>query len=168
MRMRVEDDRLVRGRGRFVDDLAQPKQAFGFFVRSLVAHGALSKLDTSRAEAAPGVLATLLQVPGGRSQERCRRVKRPPFAGRAELVRCNCCETVSRLRESRRRPLAASLRRARNADARAIVFGLAFAKRAAAMGAHGSARIVTTNCKAQARRLRKCNHVALSVSQLCG
>jgi carbon-monoxide dehydrogenase large subunit len=54
--MRVEDDRLVRGRGRFADDVAQQRQAVAFFVRSSVAHATLKKIDVSRAQAAPGVL----------------------------------------------------------------------------------------------------------------
>src|SRR5687768_11907507 len=54
--MRVEDDRLVRGRGRFADDVSQPGQAVGIFVRSSVAHATLKKIDVSRAQAAPGVL----------------------------------------------------------------------------------------------------------------
>ena len=57
--MRVEDDRLVRGRGRFADDLNQPRQAVGWFVRSSVAHATIARLDVAQARAAPGVLRVL-------------------------------------------------------------------------------------------------------------
>ncbi|SET68349.1 xanthine dehydrogenase family protein molybdopterin-binding subunit [Oceanicella actignis] len=53
---RKEDDRLLRGKGRFVDDLSLPGQVFAHVARSPVAHGRLSALDLSAARAAPGVL----------------------------------------------------------------------------------------------------------------
>jgi len=57
--MRVEDDRLLRGQGRFADDLDQPRQAFAFFLRSPLAHANLRKVDVSKARTAPGVLRVL-------------------------------------------------------------------------------------------------------------
>ena len=45
--MRVEDDRLVRGRGRFADDVVQRNQAIGLFVRAPVAHAEIVKLDVT-------------------------------------------------------------------------------------------------------------------------
>jgi carbon-monoxide dehydrogenase large subunit len=57
--IRVEDDKLVRGRGRFVDDDDSANRAFGFFVRSPHAFARITKIDASEARKAPGVLAVL-------------------------------------------------------------------------------------------------------------
>ncbi|MGA8399209.1 MAG: xanthine dehydrogenase family protein molybdopterin-binding subunit [Stellaceae bacterium] len=56
---RREDLRLVRGRGRFSDDLNLPGQAYAVFVRSPHAHALIRSLDAAAAEATPGVLAVL-------------------------------------------------------------------------------------------------------------
>jgi carbon-monoxide dehydrogenase large subunit len=56
---RVEDDPLVRGLGRFVEDAPQPNQAHAVFVRSPHAHARITSIDTEAARAAPGVLAVL-------------------------------------------------------------------------------------------------------------
>jgi aerobic carbon-monoxide dehydrogenase large subunit len=53
---RREDLRFLTGRGRYTDDINLRGQAFAWFVRSQVAHGKLNKVDTSAAEAMPGVL----------------------------------------------------------------------------------------------------------------
>src|SRR6185503_11891789 len=45
--IRVEDDILVRGRGRFVDDDDSANRAYGFFVRSPHAFARIKKVDTS-------------------------------------------------------------------------------------------------------------------------
>lgn len=47
---------LVRGAGRFTADIDFPDQAWAAFVRSPHAHADISRLDTSRAMAMPGVL----------------------------------------------------------------------------------------------------------------
>jgi aerobic carbon-monoxide dehydrogenase large subunit len=57
--IRVEDDMLVRGAGRFVDDVHPENEAFAAFVRSPHAHARIKRIDTSAAAAAPGVLAVL-------------------------------------------------------------------------------------------------------------
>jgi carbon-monoxide dehydrogenase large subunit len=79
--MRVEDDRLVRGRGRFADDLSEARQVVGWFVRSSVAHADIVKLDVERARAAAGVLRVLtgaeIAAAGVASISR-----HPPLAGR--------------------------------------------------------------------------------------
>src|SRR5215470_14429421 len=74
---RFEDLRLVRGGGRYVDDIALPGMVFGHVLRSPHAHARIRRIDTSVAKAAPGVLAVLtgddwiasgwgdLPVPGG-------------------------------------------------------------------------------------------------------
>ncbi len=56
---RVEDPRLISGRGAFTDDFAPEGMVWGMVVRSPEANGYLTGLDTSAAEAAPGVLAVL-------------------------------------------------------------------------------------------------------------
>lgn len=57
--LRVEDDRLLRGAGRFVDDVDLPGQLWMRVVRSTVAHGRILSLDASGAAALPGVRAVL-------------------------------------------------------------------------------------------------------------
>ena len=57
--IRVEDDALVRGRGRFADDDVEQAQAFGAFVRAPHAFARIVKIDTETARKAPGVLAVL-------------------------------------------------------------------------------------------------------------
>src|SRR5215212_8525912 len=56
---RFEDPRLVRGGGRYVDDLALPRMAFGHVLRSPHAHARILEIDVSAAKAAPGILAVL-------------------------------------------------------------------------------------------------------------
>src|SRR6185295_8922693 len=56
---RFEDPRLLRGGGRYVDDMVLPRQAYGHVLRSPYAHASIRAIDTSRAKAAPGVLAVL-------------------------------------------------------------------------------------------------------------
>ena len=54
---RVEDRALVRGAGRFVDDLHPPGLLEAAFLRSPTAHGLIRSIDTSAARALPGVHA---------------------------------------------------------------------------------------------------------------
>src|SRR5919199_88198 len=56
---RFEDPRLLRGGGRYVDDMALPRMAFGHVLRSPHAHARIRAIDVSAAKAAPGVLAVL-------------------------------------------------------------------------------------------------------------
>ncbi|MEJ6785580.1 xanthine dehydrogenase family protein molybdopterin-binding subunit [Aminobacter sp. Piv2-1] len=53
---RVEDQRLLSGKGRYVDDIRRYGETFAVFVRSPIAHGDIASIDTSAALAAPGVL----------------------------------------------------------------------------------------------------------------
>ena len=53
---RFEDPRLVRGEGRFHNDVNLPGQAHVVVVRSLHAHARIQSLDTTAARRAPGVL----------------------------------------------------------------------------------------------------------------
>ncbi|HVH75724.1 MAG TPA: xanthine dehydrogenase family protein molybdopterin-binding subunit [Stellaceae bacterium] len=56
---RVEDRRFLTGRGRYLDDIERPRQAYLFVLRSPHAHAGLRRIDTAAARAAPGVLAVL-------------------------------------------------------------------------------------------------------------
>ena len=57
---RKEDPALLRGEGRYTDDLSLPNQAHAAVVRSRHAHGTLRRVDRAAAQAMPGVLAVLL------------------------------------------------------------------------------------------------------------
>src|SRR6478672_1594403 len=54
---RLEDDRMLTGRGKYVSDWNLPGQAYGHFVRSDRAHADIVSVDTSAALAHPGVIA---------------------------------------------------------------------------------------------------------------
>ncbi len=54
---RSEDPTLLRGQGRYTDDINLPGQAHAVMVRSRHAHGILKGIDVSDAKAMPGVLA---------------------------------------------------------------------------------------------------------------
>ncbi len=57
---RVEDEALLRGRGRFIDDLAPvPGAMDAALVRSPFAHARISRIDVSAALGSPGVVAVL-------------------------------------------------------------------------------------------------------------
>jgi CO/xanthine dehydrogenase Mo-binding subunit len=56
---RKEEDRLLRGRGRFADDIKMREMLYLRFVRSPYAHARLLSVDVSAAEALPGVICTL-------------------------------------------------------------------------------------------------------------
>ena len=56
---RVEDDRLLTGRGRFTDDEREQRQAWCAFVRSPHAHARITAIRATSAARAPGVLAVL-------------------------------------------------------------------------------------------------------------
>ncbi|MGA2816605.1 MAG: xanthine dehydrogenase family protein molybdopterin-binding subunit [Xanthobacteraceae bacterium] len=56
---RVEDDVLVRGRGRYAADVPLPNQAYAYFVRSPHAFARIVSLDATAAQSASGVLGVL-------------------------------------------------------------------------------------------------------------
>ena len=56
---RVEDDRFLRGSGRFTDDLSRAGQWHAAVVRSAVAHGQIRAIDCSRARQIRGVHAVI-------------------------------------------------------------------------------------------------------------
>src|SRR5471032_2297758 len=53
---RLEDARLLKGQGRYINDVSLPGQAHLVFVRSPHAHAAIRAIDPAAALAAPGVL----------------------------------------------------------------------------------------------------------------
>ena len=63
---RVEDDRLLRGKGRFTDDIGEGALEC-CFVRSPYAHARITSIDAAAARAAPGVVAvyTAVDLPFG-------------------------------------------------------------------------------------------------------
>jgi carbon-monoxide dehydrogenase large subunit len=56
---RKEDDRLIRGQGRFVDDVALPGMLHGALLRSPLAHARVGAIDASAALAHPKVHAVI-------------------------------------------------------------------------------------------------------------
>jgi carbon-monoxide dehydrogenase large subunit len=56
---RKEDERFIRGKGNYVDDIALPGMLHLELLRSPFAHARLVSIDTSRAEALPGVVAVV-------------------------------------------------------------------------------------------------------------
>src|SRR5713101_1656779 len=54
---RLEDDRMLTGRGRYVSDWNLPGQAYGHFLRSDRAHAEVGSIDVSAALNFPGVVA---------------------------------------------------------------------------------------------------------------
>ena len=56
---RKEDQRFVRGQGNYVDDVRLPGMLHGAILRSPHAHAKILSVDTSRAEALPGVVAVI-------------------------------------------------------------------------------------------------------------
>src|SRR5712691_6705428 len=53
---RTEDPTLVRGAGRYTDDVKLPNEAYAVMVRSRVAHGVIKGIDTAAARTMPGAL----------------------------------------------------------------------------------------------------------------
>ncbi|HQR19738.1 MAG TPA: xanthine dehydrogenase family protein molybdopterin-binding subunit, partial [Burkholderiaceae bacterium] len=53
---RKEDFRFLSGTGQYTDDIALPRQSYGYFVRSPHAHARIRGIDTTAAQAAAGVL----------------------------------------------------------------------------------------------------------------
>ena len=87
---RREDERLVRGQGKFVDDIRLPGTVHLHVVRTAYAHARIIRIDTTAAMALPGVIRILthadlgpagkpmpLQIPLGEIQH---PVTQPPLA----------------------------------------------------------------------------------------
>ncbi|HET9736444.1 MAG TPA: xanthine dehydrogenase family protein molybdopterin-binding subunit [Burkholderiales bacterium] len=56
---RLEDERMLKGAGRYVSDWNLPNQAYGHFLRSDRAHAEIASIDASAALEMPGVIAVL-------------------------------------------------------------------------------------------------------------
>jgi aerobic carbon-monoxide dehydrogenase large subunit len=56
---RLEDGRMLTGRGKYVSDWNLPNQAYGVFLRSDRAHADIVRLDAAAALAHPGVIAVI-------------------------------------------------------------------------------------------------------------
>jgi aerobic carbon-monoxide dehydrogenase large subunit len=54
-RRRVEDNRFIRGRGNYIDDIVLPGMLHMEILRSPVAHARITRIDTSKAYQIPGV-----------------------------------------------------------------------------------------------------------------
>jgi carbon-monoxide dehydrogenase large subunit len=57
---RKEDPVLLRGEGRYTDDLNRPGQLYAVMVRSRMAHGVISSIEVQAAREMPGVRAVIL------------------------------------------------------------------------------------------------------------
>src|SRR5438445_4465533 len=56
---RKEDDRFIRGKGNYVDDIKLPGMLHMAILRSPLAHARINSIDTSKAAALPGVVAVV-------------------------------------------------------------------------------------------------------------
>ena len=93
---RFEDPRLLRGGGRYLDDIVLPGMAIGYVLRSPHAHARIRSVDATRARGAPGVLLVLtgadwkssgwgdLPVPGGQKRRDGSAMYRSPYPALAQ------------------------------------------------------------------------------------
>ncbi|MGB9367092.1 MAG: xanthine dehydrogenase family protein molybdopterin-binding subunit [Xanthobacteraceae bacterium] len=93
---RFEDPRLLKGGGRYIDDIVLPRMAIGYVLRSPHAHAKIRSIDTTQASAAPGVLLVLtgadwkrsgwgdLPVPGGQKRRDGGAMYRSPYPALAQ------------------------------------------------------------------------------------
>jgi carbon-monoxide dehydrogenase large subunit len=56
---RKEDDRFIRGKGTYIDDIKLPGMLHMAILRSPLAHATINSIDTSKAAALPGVVAVV-------------------------------------------------------------------------------------------------------------
>ena len=115
--LRSEDPTLVRGEGRYTDDVSRPGQAYAVMVRSSIAHGVIRAIDTAAAKAMPGVLAvyTAADLTGygglkcnlplkSRDGSPIRYTPRPALAGDkvrfvGDPVACVIAETIAQAKD---------------------------------------------------------------------
>ena len=115
---RSEDPTLVRGQGRYTDDVSRPNQAYAVMVRSRDAHGVIRSIDTAGAKAMPGVLAVYIAADlTGYGPLKCglplknrdgspiRYAPRPALAGDkvrfvGDPVACVIAETVAQAKDA--------------------------------------------------------------------
>lgn len=83
---RREDDRLLRGHGRYIDDLPEPSGVlYAGFLRSPHAHAAIRSINTENAHALPGIAA----VYTGRDLAAWMKPMATPAPGGKQLLRHN-------------------------------------------------------------------------------
>ena len=102
---RFEDPRLLRGGGRYVDDMVLPRMVFGHVLRSPHAHARIRSIDIAQAKAAPGVLAVLtgrglasvgLGRPAGRrAGSGCATARPPSGRGFRRWSRTGCAGSAT-------------------------------------------------------------------------
>ena len=94
---RKEDGKLLRGQGRYTDDVNLPNQAYAVILRSTIAHGRIKSINTDAAKTMPGVLAHLhRRRPGLRhaavgaavQEQRRHRPEEAAAARRCRPTRC--------------------------------------------------------------------------------
>ncbi len=117
---RAEDPILVRGEGRYTDDISVPGELHAAMVLSRYAHGMIRRIDVEAAKALPGVVAIVLGEDlakagygtldcgfstNSRDGSPLRKTPRPPiaidrvrFVG--EVIACVVAETVIAAREA--------------------------------------------------------------------
>ena len=93
---RFEDPRLLRGGGRYVDDIVLPRMAFGYVLRSPHAHARIKSIDTAQAARGarrhPGADRRRLEgsgwgdlpVPGGQKRRDGSPMYRSPYPALAQ------------------------------------------------------------------------------------
>ena len=92
--LRREDERLLSGRARYIDDLAEPPgTVFLAFLRSPYAHARITAIDISRAKSARGVVGVLT---GSLVAERTKPMETPTLKGQPLLVRPNMAIDIVR------------------------------------------------------------------------
>lgn len=110
---RKEDDRLVKGQGRFADDIRRHNEAHVYLLRSPYGHARIRGMDTSQAAGAPGVIMILTGAevhelqqpfmeiappPGGYIEDYCLAVDKVRFMG--EPVAAVLAETAEQARDA--------------------------------------------------------------------
>src|SRR5690349_7953611 len=71
---RLDDPRLLTGRGRYVDDITLPRMVHVALVRSSHAHAAIARVDVTAAAKSPGVVGVLMGADAARLCKPCRGI----------------------------------------------------------------------------------------------
>jgi aerobic carbon-monoxide dehydrogenase large subunit len=79
---RKEDDRFIRGKGNYVDDIALPGMLHMAILRSPFAHARIISIDTAAAQAVPGVVAVVT----GKLLEQHKLAWMPTLSGDTQAV----------------------------------------------------------------------------------
>ena len=95
--LRKEDAALLRGKGKYVDDVKLPGMLHAAFVRSSVAHARICGFDKQAALALPGVHAVITHD----DLPEPMRSLVPPRGGTTSRLLCSLVERLVRYRISR-------------------------------------------------------------------